>query len=438
MLRAEGGQRFAYRFSGADFALRISADQILPELTVSQVLAYNLGENELTIDAEFEVDVREAPLRELLLRVPRGYAVARRSDGSVIAWGWDSAGQLNVPALPPAYPTGQVKESLPGALTFRQHIAVEQIHLMARAKNRRRTIRGARAVRHGGLPGCWDQDHARVLGLVGQAEDAVGVGGRVGIERVVHPGREASTASGCPAGCQNAHLVSPEERTAKAPSSIGNLATGFDILGHTIEGPEDRVIVRRIDAATTRLSSVSGVLRELPADPERNTALRSLEALRTSRGLTFGFEVDIVKGIALGSGMGGSAASAVAALVAANALLPEPLQVEALYPYAVEGDAAASGGHHGDNVGPMLLGGLVLAPPDRLVRLPVPRGLTCVLVHPHLVLETRRAREALAGGYTIGEFVPQSAGLAELLVGCLLYTSPSPRDRTRSRMPSSA
>ncbi len=75
--RAGGAQRFAYRFSGADFALRIQADQILPELTVSQVLAYHLGETELTIDGEIEIDVREAPLRELLLRVPRGYAVAR-------------------------------------------------------------------------------------------------------------------------------------------------------------------------------------------------------------------------------------------------------------------------------------------------------------------------------------------------------------------------
>jgi hypothetical protein len=70
-------QRFAYRFSGADFALRIAADQILPELTVSEVLAYHHGENELGIDAEFEVDIREAPLRELLLRVPKGYAVAK-------------------------------------------------------------------------------------------------------------------------------------------------------------------------------------------------------------------------------------------------------------------------------------------------------------------------------------------------------------------------
>ncbi len=75
--RAGGEQRFAYRFSGADFALRIQADQILPELTVSQVLAYQLGETELSIDAEIELDVREAPLRELLIRVPRGYVVAK-------------------------------------------------------------------------------------------------------------------------------------------------------------------------------------------------------------------------------------------------------------------------------------------------------------------------------------------------------------------------
>ena len=76
-LRLTGGQRFAYRFSGADFALRIQADQVLPELSVSHVLAYHLGENELAIDSEIEVEVREAPLRELLLRVPRGYAIAR-------------------------------------------------------------------------------------------------------------------------------------------------------------------------------------------------------------------------------------------------------------------------------------------------------------------------------------------------------------------------
>ncbi len=205
--------------------------------------------------------------------------------------------------------------------------------------------------------------------------------------------------------------------TALAPSSIGNVATGFDILGHTIEGPADRVSVRRIDEREVRLRSLSGVVIDLPRDPERNTALRALDLLRLEQSLGFGFEIDIVKGIPLGSGMGGSAASAVAALVAANVLLDRPLSAHQLYPFALEGEAAASGGRHGDNVGPMLLGGVTLATRTRLIRLPVPEGLTCVLVHPHLVLETRRARAALEAPYAISDFVPQSAGLAQLLVG---------------------
>src|SRR4029077_11437723 len=77
VLRVTGNQRFAYRFSSADFALRIQADQILPELTVSELLAYHHGENELAVDAELELEIREAPLRELLLRVPKNYVVAR-------------------------------------------------------------------------------------------------------------------------------------------------------------------------------------------------------------------------------------------------------------------------------------------------------------------------------------------------------------------------
>jgi hypothetical protein len=77
LFRATGAQRFAYRFSSADFALRIQADQIQPELAASEVVTYHRGQNELVIEAELELDVREAPLRELLLRVPKGYALAR-------------------------------------------------------------------------------------------------------------------------------------------------------------------------------------------------------------------------------------------------------------------------------------------------------------------------------------------------------------------------
>ncbi|HRY50144.1 MAG TPA: hypothetical protein P5186_19000 [Candidatus Paceibacterota bacterium] len=74
---------FVYRFSGMDLSLRIQADAVLPELTVSHVLTYHLGETEMTLEGEIELDIREAPLRELLIRVPRGYAIAKLSAGGM-------------------------------------------------------------------------------------------------------------------------------------------------------------------------------------------------------------------------------------------------------------------------------------------------------------------------------------------------------------------
>ena len=205
---------------------------------------------------------------------------------------------------------------------------------------------------------------------------------------------------------------------ASAPASVGNVGVGFDILGHTVAGAADRAEVRRIDTPTVRIASIHGCVENLPMDAAQNTAGMALLALRKALGLQHGFEIVLHKGIALGSGMGGSAASCVAALVAANALLERPLSREALYNFALEGEAVASGGRHGDNVGPMLLGGLALATRDRLVRVPVPAHWHCALVHPHVVLETRKARAALAGDYALGEFVVQSANLALVLAGC--------------------
>ena len=205
---------------------------------------------------------------------------------------------------------------------------------------------------------------------------------------------------------------------ALAPASVGNVGVGFDVLGHSLAGAGDRATVRRIEEPVVRIAAIEGVVTDLPLDAAQNTAGTALMALRKALGLRHGFELVLHKGIALGSGMGGSASSCVAALVAANALLERPLPMEALYGFALEGEAVASGGRHGDNVGPMLLGGLVLATRDRLVRVPVPEAWHCALVHPHMVLETRKARAALAGAYQLGEFVAQSANLALALAGC--------------------
>ena len=212
--------------------------------------------------------------------------------------------------------------------------------------------------------------------------------------------------------------AAPEQARAFSPGSVGNVGVGFDILGHAIAGLGDIATVRKIEAPTVRITAITGTVTDLPLEAHRNTAGGALLALREALDLPFGFALEIEKGIPLGSGLGGSAASCVAALVAANALLDAPLATEALYPFALTGEAVASGGKHGDNVGPMLLGGLVLATADRLTRISVPAAWHAAVVHPHAVLETRRAREALQGAYALHDFVMQSANLAQVLLGC--------------------
>lgn len=206
--------------------------------------------------------------------------------------------------------------------------------------------------------------------------------------------------------------------SAFSPASVGNVGVGFDILGHALAGIGDTVHVRRIAEPAVRIAAIRFSAFELPLEAAGNTAGAALIELRHQLGLAHGFELVIDKGIALGSGMGGSAASCVAALVAANALLDAPLSREQLYPFALAGEAVASGGEHGDNIAPMLLGGLVLATHERMVPITVPDAWHCLLVHPDAVLETRRARQALAGDYTLSEFVAQSANLAQVLAGC--------------------
>ncbi|HEY4530588.1 MAG TPA: homoserine kinase [Luteimonas sp.] len=212
----------------------------------------------------------------------------------------------------------------------------------------------------------------------------------------------------------------PDFACAFAPASIGNIGVGFDLLGHVIEGPRDVATVRRIAASEVRVEAVRGGLRgvdRIPLDAGSNTAGRALASLREALGLGHGFAVELDKGIPLGSGLGGSAASCVAALVAANALLDRPLSREALYPFALEGEWASTHSHQGDNVGPMLVGGVALATPMRLLRLDVPGWLHCVAVQPDLVLETREARAVLAEPYPLSQVVAHSTHLALFLTG---------------------
>jgi homoserine kinase len=209
--------------------------------------------------------------------------------------------------------------------------------------------------------------------------------------------------------------------TAFAPATVANVGIGFDILGHTVEAVGDRVRVRRIDEPEVRIRSISGVAGQLPLEPQHNTAGRAVQAMREALAPAFGFELDIEKGIPLGSGLGGSAASAVAAVVAANALLQTPAPRLQLLKFAMEGEIVASGSAHIDNIAPCLFGGLTLTvgiDNPRVKQIPVPPSIRCVLVHPHMYLGTREARAILNTNVSRSDFVWQSANLAGFISGC--------------------
>lgn len=209
--------------------------------------------------------------------------------------------------------------------------------------------------------------------------------------------------------------------TAFAPASIGNVAVGFDVLGHSFQTIGDRVTASRSSEPGVRITSIGGSVSDLPREPEKNTAGMAVLSMVRDLQLDFGIDLAIEKGIPLGSGLGGSAASAVAGVVAANALLARPLTQLELLKFAMKGEAVASGAVHVDNIAPSLFGGLVLTvgiDNPNVKQIPVPPSVRCVLVHPHMMLSTRAAREILNRSIDLSNVIWQSANLAGFLTGC--------------------
>jgi homoserine kinase len=213
--------------------------------------------------------------------------------------------------------------------------------------------------------------------------------------------------------------------TAFAPASIGNLGVGFDMLGLALAGVGDRVSARLTKEAGISIADVRGVDGEshpyLSTDPQQNTASIAAQALWDACGGDGGVELKVYKGVPLQSGMGSSAASAVAGVVAVNALLDKPLDVDKLLPYALVGEKFASGGSQADNVAPCLLGGLILCPEvllPEIIRLPAPKGVSAVLVHPELQIDTAQARRGLAKGYSMQQWLSQQGYLAGFVAAC--------------------
>ena len=233
------------------------------------------------------------------------------------------------------------------------------------------------------------------------------------------------------------------EVTAYAPASVANVACGFDVLGLALAAPGDEVTARLLDGdappfgpaarrafaplpadrsrrsapSSVRMAEITGDGGRLPAERSRNSASVAAEALlrHLDPHPPVTVELRLAKGVPLASGLGGSAASAVAAVVAMDALLGAGLARRLLLRLALEGERAACGAAHRDNAAASLRGGLVLVPTDgspRVVELPEPPDLSVAVVRPHVEIETRKARALLGDRVSLQAATIQWGNLA--------------------------
>ena len=192
---------------------------------------------------------------------------------------------------------------------------------------------------------------------------------------------------------------SPSEVIVFAPATVANVACGYDVLGFAIDAPGDYVIARHSDEPGLRITAITGDEGKLPTEPAKNTAgVAALDLLNHLGKTDLGIEMEIHKRMPFGSGLGSSAASAVAGAYAVNCLIGSPLSKKQLLPFAMTGEASADGAWHADNVGPSLLGGIVFVRDNAeldVSKLPVPDDLWAAVVHPDIEILTKVAREIL-------------------------------------------
>jgi homoserine kinase len=211
----------------------------------------------------------------------------------------------------------------------------------------------------------------------------------------------------------------PEGITAFAPGGVGNVGPGLDIIGLALAGEGDTV--RAEWSGTPGVQILDSGHRDLPRDADRHTsglaARAVLERAGDRRSLERGIRLTVRKGLPLSGGQGGSAASAVAAAVAVNALLGNPLDRLELVSASLAAEERVSG-RHADNIAPSLLGGIVLIrslEPLDLVELPVPDELLVVVARPDQQLRTAEARSVLPSEISRAVAVHQAAQVGAMI-----------------------
>ena len=211
-----------------------------------------------------------------------------------------------------------------------------------------------------------------------------------------------------------------ESIQVRAPATVANVSCGFDCLGYAISDPADIVTISKKNDPGIEIS-ISGMKADtIPTIAENNTAGKALLSFLEGLNIKQGFKVHIKKGIHPGSGLGSSAASAVAAVFGANVLLGSPLKLEDLLIHCMNGEIVSSGYAHADNVAPALLGGFILVrsyDPLDILKLPIPENLLSINVLPDYIVNTKEARAILPKNITLTSAIKQSGNLSGFIAG---------------------
>jgi homoserine kinase len=208
-----------------------------------------------------------------------------------------------------------------------------------------------------------------------------------------------------------------------APATVANVACGFDVLGFAVANPGDEVILTLKSTPGVEITAITGDEGRLSKDSEKNTVGVSINHFLNHINSRQGVRIVLNKKMPLGSGLGSSAASAVAGVFAVNHLLGQPMKQGELLPFAMEGERLACGSAHADNVAPSLLGGFVLIrsyQPLDVVKIPTPAELYCTIIHPHVEVQTKDARDILRKNIPMTSAIIQWGNVGGLIAGLMM------------------
>ncbi|MCG9695970.1 homoserine kinase [Shewanella sp. Isolate11] len=194
--------------------------------------------------------------------------------------------------------------------------------------------------------------------------------------------------------------------TVYAPASMGNVGVGFDLLGAALAPIDGSLLGDRvsIEAAPSgiHLSLAGAWANKLPTDPQQNIVYQCAQFFLAELGRDDGVAMTLEKNLPVGSGLGSSASSVVAALYALNEHFDRPYDEQALLRLMGEFEGKISGSVHYDNVAPCYLGGMQLmldTPVSVCEGLPVFTSWYWVVAYPGISLSTAKMRALLPDVY---------------------------------------